>query len=110
VKPEEAFSTIRRHCLAKAGAVEEYPWGETVWKVGGKLFAFTSSARYRFTVKASKDDQAILIQQPSVSVANHVGRFGWVTVEVVDEESLGLAPSLVDDSYAAVIRRKRPFG
>ena len=34
---DEAYSRVRRHCLAKEGAVEEYPWGDVIWKVRGKI-------------------------------------------------------------------------
>ena len=56
--PKKAvFTAVRAHCLAKEGAVEEYPWGDVVWKVGGKMFAASSEASSCVTVKATLDEQ-----------------------------------------------------
>jgi len=100
--PSEVFAELRAYCLAKAGAVEEYPWGDTVWKVKGKLFAGGHKDTAHFTVKATPADQTLLIQHPAISVAQYVGRFGWVTIHVTDAQTRDLAKELIDDSYASI--------
>ena len=35
----KVFARVQRHCLDKPEVVEEYPWDDVVWKVGGKMFA-----------------------------------------------------------------------
>ena len=105
--PRAIFSRIRSYCLAKEGAVEEYPWGDTVWKVKGKLFAGGHQDHAQFTVKATPADQTLLIQHPAISVAQYVGRFGWVTIHVTDEPTLHLAMELIDDSYASLAGKKK---
>lgn len=107
VSRRRAFETLRGHCRAKPGSVEEYPWGVVVWKVGGKLFAIAQMGGNAFTVKSTPADQAILTQHPAVEVASHVGRFGWVTVTVTDASTLDLARLLLDLSYDMVARRGR---
>jgi hypothetical protein len=34
------YRAIWEHCAVKPGAKEEHPWGDTVFKVRGKSFAF----------------------------------------------------------------------
>jgi predicted DNA-binding protein (MmcQ/YjbR family) len=107
---EGAFERIQAHCLAKPGAFEDYPWGETVWKVGGKMFgAFGSEG---LGVKSTLEKQAALIQHPNIEVAAYVGKHGWVTVYVRDEDTLELALELIDESYDLVVaglpKSKRP--
>ena len=87
---------IRRHCLAKPGAVEDDPWGLSVAKVGAKIFV--TLYEDSVTVKSSPDRQSVLIQDPAITVAKYVGRFGWVSIEL-DEDTVDMALSLIDDSY-----------
>jgi predicted DNA-binding protein (MmcQ/YjbR family) len=107
VSRRKAFEALRTLCRAKPGAVEEYPWGVVVWKVGGKLFAIAEMGGNAFTVKSTPADQAVLTQHPAVEVASHVGRFGWVTVTATDASTLDLARLLIDLSYDMVARRGR---
>lgn len=99
---KDVFARLQRHSLAKPGAVEEYPWGDVAWKVRGKLFAVTGQGAAGVTVKATLEDQAVLVQHPAISIAAYVGRFGWVSIEIGDEETLALACKLIDESYAGV--------
>src|SRR5438046_1051268 len=98
-KTIDVFGEVRSYCLAKDGAIEAYPWGDVVWKVGGKMFAATGEGSDRVTVKASLEDQAALVQHPNIAKADYVGRFGWVTVTIVDAEALSLTMQLIDESY-----------
>lgn len=76
---------------------------------GGKLFATASEGGCGVTLKSTLEKQAMLIQHPNISVASHVGRFGWVYVEASDEDTLALALDLMEECYQAVLpRRKRP--
>ena len=104
------FKAIQRHCLAKAGAVEDYPWGDVVWKVNGKIFASGCDSTNEFTVKATPDEQRRLIRDRAIKVAAYVGRFGWVTVTVSDARTLKLAKTLIGRSYGAVAKRKSKPG
>jgi predicted DNA-binding protein (MmcQ/YjbR family) len=103
----EVFARMRAHCMAKEGAVEEYPWGHVVWKVGGKLFAIGSQGENAFTVKSTLEQQEALIQHPSICKASHVGRYGWVTITVDDEATMEIALELADESYDSVRPKRR---
>ena len=73
--------------------------GLSLSAVGGKLFV--SLGEESVTVKSTPDRQAVLVQDPAISVAAYVGRFGWVSVEL-NEETVDMALSLIDDSYEEV--------
>ena len=100
---KEILNELRAHCMAKEGAAEEYPWENHVgWKVKGKLFAIGGEDSNRVTVKSSVAEQAALVQHPNIEKAAYVGRFGWVTVTIVDREILELTKDLIDESYEAI--------
>ncbi len=105
--PEQVFARLREHCMTKDGAVEEYPWEHVGWKVGGKLFAIGSEGSNVVTLKSSLEKQAALVQHPAICVSAYVGRYGWVTITVGDEETLDIALELVDESYDAVRKKGR---
>ena len=94
---------LREFCLAKPGAVEEYPWDNIVWKVKRKMFCATGQDMSRITVKATLEEQSALILHPHISVAAYVGKHGWVTIDLVDEVAFELALDLIDRSYELVV-------
>lgn len=108
MKPDTAYTRVRKHCLAKENVVEEYPWGDVAWKVKGKLFAVSSDGSHRVTVKAALDEQARLIQHPAIEKASYVGRFGWVTIGITDRDTCRLALELIDESYVRVAPSRKP--
>src|ERR1044072_3402205 len=95
---QATISKIREHCLAKPDAFEDHPWGDTVFKVGtkGKIFCFVGTESARITVKSSLEEQSALILHPNIEVAAYVGRYGWVTVTIPDQDTLELALDLID--------------
>jgi predicted DNA-binding protein (MmcQ/YjbR family) len=93
--------------MAKEGAVEDHPWGECAWKYKGKAFAFGGEGGASFTLKSSLDKQQALLMHPAISVAPYVGRFGWVSIRVEDEDTLELAKDLIDEAYASLLSRKK---
>jgi predicted DNA-binding protein (MmcQ/YjbR family) len=103
------------YCLAKPGAFPDEPWdGDTVAKVGGKIFAFTGETSLGVKCGRTADEAGELRHRypDDVTVMAYIGRFGWNTVGtdggVPDEELL----ELVDASYDAVVaglpKAKRP--
>jgi len=105
MSPDAAYALIREHCRAKPEAVEDYPWGDVVWKIRGKIFAGSSDGSNRVSVKATLEEQARLIQHPAIDKAHYVGRYGWVTIAIDDEKTARLALELIDESYARVAPR-----
>jgi predicted DNA-binding protein (MmcQ/YjbR family) len=103
------------YCLAKPGAVPDQPWeGDTVAKVGGKIFAFLGGAGLGVKCGRDADEAAELRHRfpDSVTVMAYIGRHGWNSITLdgaIDDEELR---ELVDASYDMVLaklpRRLRP--
>lgn len=106
---EAAREKIIGHCAAKPDAYEDHPWGETVFKVGpkGKIFCFCGVETASITVKSTLEEQAALIQHPHIETVPYVGRYGWVRVQLADEDTLELALDLIDKSYEAIAPKKK---
>lgn len=106
---QQVIQSLREYCLAKPGAFEDHPWGDTVFKVGpiGKIFCGCGNENARITVKSTLEKQAALILHPDIEIAAYVGRYGWVTLSVLDEQGLGLAFELIDESYSLVTKPRR---
>src|SRR5438309_11924715 len=98
----DAFKAIRAYCMSKPDSVEDYPWGDVAWKIGGKMFACGGDGSNLVCVKSTLEKQAVLIQHPHIERASYVGRYGWVNITVADEEVWELARDLIDESYDAV--------
>ena len=106
------------YCLAKPGAWRDEPWeGDTVAKVGPKIFAFLGSPdRISVGLKCGRDrdeaDEWLLRFPDDAHVMPYIGRSGWNTLDcngaIPDEE----IQEAVDASYDAVVaklpKRDRP--
>jgi predicted DNA-binding protein (MmcQ/YjbR family) len=93
--------------MAKDDATEDYPWGDIVWKVKGKMFAATGESGSGVSVKSTVEKQAVLIQHPDIEVAPYVGRYGWVMIHLRSPETLEVALDLIDESYEFVRGKKK---
>ena len=93
---------VRALALSLPQTYEDSPWGHPVFKVGdNKMFASMSNADdpLSLTVKLTSEEREIALELPYVRVAAYVGRYGWVTAEVRDEESLENALEWLRESY-----------
>ena len=98
---------LRQLCLARPGAVEEYPFGEVtaVYKVAGKIFAL--SALGVTPLKVSLKCEPELAEQLRASHSGivpgyHLNKRHWNTV---DAESLPeqMVTDMIEDSYDLVV-------
>lgn len=88
--------------------------GETIFRVRGRVFAFVSGPdRVTVTVKPDRAVAKRVLGRSDVRRARWIWLFGWVTVDVRDEDALLLAHALIDESYrivAADPRRRADYG
>lgn len=93
---------IRSLALSFPKTYEDSPWGHPVFKVGeNKMFAGMNVAddEVTLTVKLTPEEREVALMLPFVSVARYVGRYGWVTASVRDDESLDAALEWLRESY-----------
>src|SRR5262245_35341838 len=106
---------IRELALSFPETYEDSPWGHPVFKVGdNKMFAGMSKRDdgVALTVKLTSEEREIALHFPHVSVARYVGRYGWVTAVVNDDDSLEkrarmAAGELLAQSAGSFARRRR---
>jgi predicted DNA-binding protein (MmcQ/YjbR family) len=93
---------LRQLALSLPETYEDEPWGHPVFKVGdNKMFAGMSiDARcVQLTVKLTPEEREIAHLLPYVSTARYVGRYGWITAQISDEESLEAGLEWLRESY-----------
>jgi predicted DNA-binding protein (MmcQ/YjbR family) len=111
MSPEE----LKEHCLSKPGAWPDEPWeGDTVAKVGPKIFAFLGTESVGVKCGATRDqaDEWLARYPDDASVMAYIGRSGWNTLRLggaIPDDEIREA---VDTSYDAVVaklpRKHRP--
>ncbi len=107
-----AVDVLREGSFRYPGAYEDHPWGESVAKVDGKVFAFfglpDAEGHYTtFTVKLPDSaDGALML--PFVKPTGYgLGASGWVTVTPPDDWPVDPFLEWVEESYRAVARKGR---
>jgi len=106
----DLFEKIQKYCLAKEGAFEDYPWEDVVWKVKPKDKIFCFGGRppmTRMTVRATMDEQSALTQLPGIIPAPYLARYGWISVDLTEEQNAEMAFDLIDRSYELVTAKKK---
>jgi predicted DNA-binding protein (MmcQ/YjbR family) len=100
-------ATIERRitelALSFPESYEDRPWGDfPVFKVGAnKVFGWAQveDGAVHVTVKLTAEEREIAHLMPFVRTASYVGRYGWVTAAVTDEDSLEAALEWLRESY-----------
>jgi predicted DNA-binding protein (MmcQ/YjbR family) len=101
-EPDELAQRLRQLALSLPETYEDEPWGHPVFKVGdNKMFAAMSVAEkaVQLTVKLTPEEREIAHLLPYVSTARYVGRYGWITAQISDEESLEAGLEWLRESY-----------
>jgi predicted DNA-binding protein (MmcQ/YjbR family) len=93
---------VRALALSLPEAYEDAPWGHPVFKVAdNRMFAGMSAAPEGLlvTAKLAPEEREVAELLPYARRARYVGRYGWFTVTVTDEETLATALDWVRESY-----------
>jgi predicted DNA-binding protein (MmcQ/YjbR family) len=103
VRVEDAAARIAELALSFPHAYEDRPFGDfPAYKVPpNKLFALAPSEEgaVLLTLKVTPEEREVALALPFVTVARYVGRYGWITVRVTDEDSLAAALEWLRESY-----------
>jgi predicted DNA-binding protein (MmcQ/YjbR family) len=110
-RENERRSAVRAFALTLPGAAEDFPWGESVVKAGGKVFVFLggggASGTRRMTVKLEESHGHALAVDGAERTGYGLGDHGWVTVPLVgDGVDLDLLRDWVEESYRIVAPRR----
>ena len=100
--PATVAERLRELALSFPEAYEDEPWGHPAFKVAdNRLFALmvVGEAAVEVTVKLTQEEREIAFLLPYVRRASHVGRYGWITATVTDDESLEAALEWLRESY-----------
>jgi len=104
-EPNPQVRALYEHCARRPRAVRSRRWGETVFKVDHRAFAFLGRLEEpSVTVKLPRRERRPLLRRGEVVRDRFVGFLGWVTVHVVDQRTMDLACELVDRSYERAAR------
>lgn len=105
-----ALRRLRDYALSLPEAVEEFPWGESVAKVRGKVFAFLGRPEDGLSISVKLPESGLLaLQLPFASPTGYgLGRAGWVTASFGPRARVPVALLLrwIEESYRAVAPKR----
>ncbi len=101
-------NALRRWCLARPGATEEFPFGEqpAVFKVGGKMFALSAleSRPLRVSLKCQPElGEGLRATYPAIQPGYHLNKRHWVTIILDGSVPDEMVLELLEDSYDLVV-------
>jgi predicted DNA-binding protein (MmcQ/YjbR family) len=109
-KPGSTEAALRSHALAYPEAHEDFPWGERVVKVRGKVFLFLGRPESGLSLSVKLPGSAsFALGLPFASPTGYgLGKSGWVTVQFGPREKppMDLMRAWIDESYRAVAPKK----
>ena len=108
---DAARKTLMGFALGLPGAYEDHPWGDTVVKVGKKIFVFVGETReggLGLSVKLPQSSEDAL-ELPFVEPTGYgLGKAGWVSAsfDAGAEPPVEMLCHWIDESYQAVAPSK----
>ena len=97
---------VRELALGYPEAFEDFPWGDRVFKVKGKIFVFAGidkDGRSGMSVKLPESRHSALTFPGAVPTGYGLGKSGWVSIRFSGEAiPYALVDAWIDESYRAV--------
>lgn len=111
---QKKWERVRGFALGLPGAAEEFPWGESVAKVNGKVFVFLGvddgSYPLGVTMKLRNEEaHAHALSAPGAEPAGYgLGKAGWVRIPLAQEgaPAAELLCDWVEESYRTIAPKK----
>jgi predicted DNA-binding protein (MmcQ/YjbR family) len=101
---------LRAFAMSLPEAWEDHPWGESVAKVGRKVFVFfgdDADERARsFTVKLRESHDEASAMPWTADPGYGLGRGGWLTVTPPEDAPLEMLLAWIEESYRAVAPKR----
>jgi predicted DNA-binding protein (MmcQ/YjbR family) len=102
--------TVHAFAAGMPEAWEDHPWGETVYKVGTKVFVFFGALEtetgLRFTVKLRDSHDEAMAFVWTTPAGYGLDRGGWVTCAAPDDTPIEMICGWVEESYRAVAPKR----
>ena len=102
--------TLRDFAMGYPGAHEDFPWGERVIKVKGKVFLFLGGKDADLSLSVKLPSSGLIaLGLPFASPTGYgLARSGWVTARFAPKEKppLEVLRAWIDESYRAVAPKK----
>jgi predicted DNA-binding protein (MmcQ/YjbR family) len=107
-KSSRIGQAIRKRALAYPETHEDFPWGESAFKVKGKTFVFMSDGEkgVSFSTKLADARDLALALPGSEPTHYGLGKKGWVTVRPTAKTSLEVLFYLIDESFRAIAPKR----
>ncbi|MBA3326739.1 MAG: MmcQ/YjbR family DNA-binding protein [Solirubrobacterales bacterium] len=107
-QPPVTSAALRRWCLDRPGATEEFPFGEehSVFKVAGKMFALSALAAepLKVSLKCEPELAARLrATHPAIVAGYHLSKRHWNTVTIDGSLPGASIADMLEDSYDLVV-------
>ena len=113
MKPRDAFKKLKAKAKSYPGAWEDHPWGETVYKVGKKVFVFMGVDRedgsFGMSLKLPQSSEAAITMFSWAEPTGYgLGKSGWVSAhfEKKDDVPVALLEQWIEESYKAVAPKR----
>ncbi len=99
---------LRKVCLALAGAEETFPFdpANSVFKVGGKIFAISPLGRRPLRVSLKCEPalaEGLRAAHPEIIPGYHLNKRHWNTVHLDGELPDSMVEQMIEDSYDLVV-------
>ena len=105
-----AQAALRKIALAFPEATEDHPWGESAFKVRGKVFVFLSlhDGELRATTKLPSSARYALTRPFASPTGYGLGKSGWVTCTFApgDDVPIDLLEDWIGESFRAVAPKR----
>ena len=101
-------ATLRDYALGLPETREDFPWGESAFKVKDKTFIFMhdGDAGVSFSVKLPASRDLALAMQGSEPTHYGLGSKGWVTLRPTSKTSMAVLGFLIDESFRSIAPKK----
>ena len=99
---------IRKRALSYPQVTEEFPWGESAFKVKGKTFVFMhdGDGGVSFSVKLNQGREFALSLPGSEPTHYGLGSKGWVTLRPAAKTNIDALYELIDESYRMIAPKR----
>jgi predicted DNA-binding protein (MmcQ/YjbR family) len=106
-KAARLSKALLEHALRLPEAYADHPWGETVAKVGKKIFAFFGGPDgTSLTVKLVESQPFALAVPGAAPTGYGLGKSGWVTIPLAAAPPAGVLRDWIEESYRVVAPKK----